>query len=51
MQFMDSSLDKLVRNLVDKDFKYLVNYVLESIFIVQQKIKKLVMMVKYQMVM
>ena len=51
MQFMDSSLDKLVKNLVDKDFKYLVNYVLESIFIVQQKIKKLVMMVKYQMVM
>ena len=51
MQFMDSSLDKLVKNLVDKDFKYLVNYMLESIFIVQQKIKKLVMMVKYQMVM
>ena len=24
MQFMDSSLDKLVKNLVDKDFKYLV---------------------------
>ena len=82
MQFMNSSLDKLVKNLVDKDFKYLVqefgaenlkllkqkgaypyeymnnfkdlmkiNYVLESILIVQQKIKKLVKMVKYQMVM
>ena len=24
MEFMNSSLDKLVRNLVDKDFKYLV---------------------------
>ena len=24
MQFMNSSLDKLVRNLSDKDFKYLV---------------------------
>ena len=70
MQFMNSSLDKVVKNLVDKDFKYLVeefgtenlkilkqkgayhyeymnslkdimkiNYVLQSIFIVQQKIK------------
>ena len=28
-----------------------INYVLESIFIVQEKIKKLVKMVKYQMVM
>ena len=75
-------ISKLVKNLVDKGFKYLVeeldtenlkilkqkssypyeymkvlkdlmkiNYVLESIFIVQQKIKKLVKMVKYQMVM
>ena len=75
-------ISKLVNNLVDKGFKYLVeeldtenlkilkqkssypyeymkvlkdlmkvNYVLESIFIVQQKIKKLVKMVKYQMVM
>ena len=82
MQFINSSLYKLVKNLVDKEFKYLVeefgaenlkilkqkgaflmniwtvlknlmkiNYVLESIFIVQQKIKKLVKMVKYQMVM
>ena len=72
MQFINSSLDKLVKNLVDKDFKYLekefgtehlkilnqkgaypyeyitvlkdlmkINYVLESIFIVQQKIKKI----------
>ena len=24
MQFMSSSLDKLVKNLLDKDFKYLV---------------------------
>ena len=24
MQFMNSSLDKLVKNLEDKDFKYLV---------------------------
>ena len=24
MQFMNSSLDKLVKNLVDEDFKYLV---------------------------
>ena len=24
MQFMNSSLDKLVKNLLDKDFKYLV---------------------------
>ena len=24
MQFMNCSLDKLVKNLVDKDFKYLV---------------------------
>ena len=24
MQFMDSSLDKLVKNLSDEDFKYLV---------------------------
>ena len=24
MQFMNSSLDKLVKNLSDKDFKYLV---------------------------
>ena len=68
---MNCSLDKLVKNLVNKDFKYLVkefgceslellkqkgaysyeyinsfkrfneaNYVLEIIFIVQQKIKK-----------
>ena len=25
MQFMNSSLDKLVKNSADKDFKYLVN--------------------------
>ena len=28
MQFMNSSLDKLVRNLSDEDFKYFVNLVL-----------------------
>ena len=82
MQFIIFSLDKLVKNLVDEDFKYLVKefgsenlkiwkqkgaYPYEYInsfkrfnedklcarkyFIVQQKIKKLVKMVKYQMVM
>ena len=81
MQFMNSSLDKLVKNLSDEDFKYLVeefgsenlellkqkgaypyeymnsferfnekNYLLENIFIALQKMEKLVMMVKYQMV-
>ena len=39
MQFMNSSLDKLVKNLSDKDFKYLV-----------EDKKNLIMMVKYQMV-
>ena len=81
MQFMNSSLDKLIKNLPNEDFKYLVeefgsanlellkqkwaylyqyinsfekfneeNYLLENIFIALQKIKKLVMMVKYQTV-
>ena len=81
MQFMDSSLDKLVKSLSDKGFKYLIkefgsenlellkqkgaypyyyinnferfnekNYLLENIFITLQKMGKLVMMVKYQMV-
>ena len=27
MQFMNSSLDKLVKNLLDEDFKYLVEEV------------------------
>ena len=71
MQFMNCSRDKLVKNLSDKDFKYLVKecstenlkilkqkgayhygymngfkrFVLENIFIVQQKIKKIVKMV------
>ena len=80
MQFMNSSLDKLAKNLSDKDFKYLIeefgsknlellkqkgvcpyeymdsferfnedkNYLLKNIFIVLQKMEKLVMMVKYQ---
>ena len=81
MQFMNSSLDKLVKNLSDEDFKYSVeefrfenlellrqkgdypyeymnsfenlmrkNYLLENISLVQQKVEKLVMMVKYQTV-
>ena len=78
MQFMNSILDKLTKNLSDKDFKYLVEefgsknlellkqkgaYPYEymdsferfnekklpakKIFIVLQKMEKLVMMVKY----
>ena len=81
MQFINSSLDKLIKNWEDKDFKYLVeefgsenleivkqkgaypyeymnslkdlmkiNYLLENIFLVQQKKERLIMMVKYQMV-
>ena len=81
MQFMNSSLDKLVKNLSDEDFKYLVkefgsenlellkqkgDYPYEymnsfekfneeklparKIFTSQQKMEKLVMMVKYQTV-
>ena len=81
MQFINSSLDKLIKNWEDKDFKYLVeefgsenleivkqkgaypyeymnslkdlmkiNYLLENIFLVQQKKERLMMMVKYQMV-
>ena len=81
MQFMNSILDKLTKNLSDKDFKYLVEefgsknlellkqkgaYPYEymdsferfnekklpakNIFIVLQKMEKLVMMVKYQTV-
>ena len=81
MQFMGSSLDKLVKNLPDEDFKYLAeefgsenlellkqkgDYPYEYMnsferfneeklparkyFLVQQKKKKLVMMVKYQTV-
>ena len=81
MQFMNSSLDKLVKNLSDEDVKYLVEefgsknlellkqkgaypyeymnnferfkekkFLLENIFIAQQKMEKLVMMVKYQTV-
>ena len=80
MRFMNSSLDKLVKNLSDEDFKYLVE-VCENLKILKQKgaypceyknsfkkfdedklcaikyfysstkDKKLVKMVKYQMVM
>ena len=83
MQFINSSLDKLVKNLSDEDFKYLVKeFGSENLKILKQKgaypyeymnsfkrfnedklcarkyfysstkkIKKLVKMVKYQMVM
>ena len=38
MQFMNSSLDKLVQNLVDKDFKYLVEeFSCESLELLKQK--------------
>ena len=38
MQFMNSSLDKLVKNLSDKDFKYLVEEVgSENLEILKQK--------------
>ena len=81
MQFMNSSLDKLAKNLSDKDFKYLIEefgsknlellkqkgaYPYEytesfekfneeklpakNYFIALQKMEKLGMMVKYQMV-
>ena len=81
MQFMNSSLDKLVKNLSDKDFKYLIEkfgsknlkllkqngiypyeymnsferfneekLLAKKYFIFPQKMEKLVMMVKYQMV-
>ena len=81
IQFMNSSLDKLAKNLSDEDAKYLAeefgsenlellkhkgdypyeylnnferlkekNCLLENIFTALQKMKKLVMMVKYQAV-
>ena len=81
MHFMNSSLDKLVKNLSDKDFKYLIEkfgsknlkllkqngiypyeymnsferfneekLLAKKYFIFPQKMEKLVMMVKYQMV-
>ena len=38
MQFMNFSLDKLVKNLVDKDFKYLVKeFGSENLKILKQK--------------
>ena len=38
MQFMNSSLDKLVKNLVDKDFKYLVKeFSCENLELLKQK--------------
>ena len=39
MQFMNSSLDKLVENLSDKDFKYLVEeFGSENLEILKQKV-------------
>ena len=38
MQFMNSSLDKLVKNLSDEDFKYLVKeFGFENVEILKQK--------------
>ena len=38
MQFMNSSLNELVKNLVDKDFKYLVEkFGTENLKILKQK--------------
>ena len=38
MHFMNSSLDKLVKNLVDKDYKYLVKeFSCESLELLKQK--------------
>ena len=38
MQFMNCSLDKLVKNLVDKDFKYLVKeFGSENLELLKQK--------------
>ena len=38
MQFMNFSLDRLVKNLVDKDFKYLVKeFSRESLELLKQK--------------
>ena len=38
MQFMNSSLDKLAKNLVDKDFKYLVEeFGTENLELLKQK--------------
>ena len=38
MQFMNSSLDKLVKNLSDEDFKYLVEeFVSENLELLKQK--------------
>ena len=39
MQFMNSSFDKLAKNLVDKDFKYLVEeFDTENLKILKQKV-------------
>ena len=38
MQFMNSSLDKLVKNLSDKDFKYLIEeFGFENVELLKQK--------------
>ena len=45
MQFMNSSLDKLVKNLSDEDFKYLVKeFGSENLEILKQKKKVLILM-------
>ena len=51
MQLMNSSLDKLVKNLLatSKDLMK-KNYLQENISLVQQKKERLIMTVKYQMV-
>ena len=39
MQFMNSSLDKLVKNLLDKDFKYLIEeFGSENLRLLKQKV-------------
>ena len=39
MQFINSSLDKLVKNLVDKDFKYLIKeFSCENLELLKQKV-------------
>ena len=39
MQFMNSSLDKLVKNLSDKDFKYLIEeFGIENLELLKQKV-------------
>ena len=37
MQFLNSSLDKLVKNLSDEDFKYLVEFGSKKLELLKQK--------------